>query len=150
MSRGINKATILGYVGGDPEIRATASGITVATISVATSEVWKDKNTGEKKEKTQWHRISLFNKLGEIAGKFIKKGSRVYIEGTINHTKYTDKQGVERYTTDIIAKELLLMDSSDAKENKEAKNAALDAEMEAYANKDYKGPGETLVDDIPF
>lgn len=149
MARGINKATIMGNLGSDPDVRTTPSGITVATISVATSEVWKDKNTGEKKEKTQWHRVSLFNKLGEIASKYLKKGSRVYLEGTINHTKYTDKQGVERYTTDIIAKEMLLMDSGDGKENKEARNAALDADMEAYANKDQKG-SEVLADDLPF
>ena len=98
----VNKAIILGNVGNQPEIKSTQDGRTVANFSVATSESWKDKNSGEKKEKTEWHRVTAFGNLAEIVKNYVKKGSKVYVEGSIQTRKWTDKEGVERYTTEII------------------------------------------------
>ena len=101
MANGVNKAIILGRLGQDPEIRYTKDNKAVATLSVATSESWKDKQTGEKKEQTEWHRVVLFGKLAEVAGEYLRKGSQVYIEGQLKTRKWTDQQGVERYSTEI-------------------------------------------------
>ena len=99
----VNKVIIVGNLGRDPEMRYMPSGDAMATIAVATTDAWKDKNTGEKKEQTEWHRITFFGKLAEIAGQYLKKGSQVYIEGSLRTRKYTDKDGVEKYATDIRA-----------------------------------------------
>ncbi|WP_343155123.1 single-stranded DNA-binding protein [Buchnera aphidicola (Kurisakia onigurumii)] len=101
-SRGVNKAILIGHLGQDPEVRYMPNGGAVANINLATSDVWRDKNTGEMKEKTEWHRIVLFGKLAEIAGEYLKKGSQVYIEGSIQTRKWQDQNGTERYTTEII------------------------------------------------
>lgn len=111
--KGINKAIILGNVGKDPEVRTTANGSKITTVSIATSEAWVDKQTGQKQERVEWHRIKFFGKLAEIAGEYLKKGKQVYVEGSIRTDKYTDKSGAERYTTDIIASEMQLLGSSD-------------------------------------
>lgn len=103
MSSSLNKVMIIGHLGNDPDVRYMPSGDAVASITVATSESWKDKTTGEKKEQTEWHRISFFGKLAEIAGEYLRKGSHVYIEGSLRTRKYTDKDGVEKYATDIKA-----------------------------------------------
>lgn len=108
MSRGINKAILVGNVGKDPETRYGASGLAVTTISVATSEAWKDKQTGEQKEKTEWHRVKFFGRLAEIAGEFLKKGSQVYIEGSMRTEEY-EKDGVKRYTTFVVANEMQML-----------------------------------------
>ena len=99
---GINKAIIVGNLGQDPEVRFMPSGDAVANISVATSETWKDKQTGEQKEKTEWHRVSIFGKLAEIAGEYLKKGSKVYIEGKLQTRKWTNSDGNDQYTTEIV------------------------------------------------
>lgn len=99
----VNKVTIVGNLGRDPETRYMPSGDAVTNIAVATTDTWKDKTTGEKKEQTEWHRISFFGKLAEIAGQYLKKGSQVYIEGSLRTRKYTDKDGVEKYATEIKA-----------------------------------------------
>ena len=99
----VNKVIILGNLGRDPEIRYMPSGDAMATISVATTDSWKDKSSGEKKENTEWHRVTFFGKLAEIAAQYLKKGSSVYIEGSLRTRKYTDKDGVEKYATDIRA-----------------------------------------------
>ena len=109
--KGVNKAIILGNVGKDPEIRYTAAGHAVANFTVATSEQWKDKHTGEKKEATEWHRCSAFGKLAEIIEKYIKKGSKVYIEGQIRTRKWQDQSGQDRYTTEINVRDLQMLDS---------------------------------------
>lgn len=109
MARGVNKVILVGNLGNDPEVRFTASGTAIGTLSVATSESWNDKNTGEKQERTEWHRVKLFGKLAEIAGEYLKKGRQVYIEGSIRTEKYTDKQGVEKYSTDIIASDMQML-----------------------------------------
>ena len=109
MSRGVNKAIIVGNIGSDPEVRYSASGSAMATLSIATSEQWKDKVTGEKKEKTEWHRVKFFGRLAEIVGEYLTKGKQVYIEGRLETDKYTDKEGVERYSTSIIANEMQML-----------------------------------------
>jgi single-strand DNA-binding protein len=108
MSRGINKVILVGNLGNDPEVRYSQSGSAITTISVATSESWKDKN-GEQQERTEWHRVKFFNRLAEIAGEYLKKGSQVYIEGALRTEKYTDKNGVDKYSTDIIANEMQML-----------------------------------------
>lgn len=109
MSRGINKVILVGRLGNDPDVRYTASGSAVTTISIATSESWKDRNTGQQQERTEWHRVVFFGRLAEIAGQYLKKGSQVYVEGSLRTNKYTDKNGVERYSTDINANELQML-----------------------------------------
>lgn len=109
MSRGINKVILVGRLGNDPDVRYTASGSAVTTISIATSESWKDRNTGQQQERTEWHRVVFFGRLAEIAGQYLKKGSQVYVEGSLRTNKYTDKQGIERYSTDINANELQML-----------------------------------------
>jgi single-strand DNA-binding protein len=114
MSRGINKVIIVGNLGADPEMRHTGGGTAVTTLNVATSESWTDKQSGEKVEKTEWHRVKVFGKLAEICGEYLKKGRQVYIEGSLRTDKYTDKQGVERYSTDIIASVMQMLGGNDS------------------------------------
>lgn len=109
MARGINKVIIVGNLGADPETRYTGSGTAITSLRLATSEAWTDKQSGEKQERTEWHRVKLFGKLAEIAGEYLKKGRQVYIEGSLRTDKYTDKDGVERYSTDIIANEMQML-----------------------------------------
>lgn len=99
----VNKVIVVGNLGRDPETKYMPNGEAVTNIAVATTESWKDKNTGEKKELTEWHRITFYRKLAEIAGQYLKKGSQVYVEGRLQTRKWTDKEGVERYTTEIVA-----------------------------------------------
>ncbi len=109
MSRGVNKAIIVGTLGQDPEVRYTASGSAVANISVATNENWKDRNTGEMQERTEWHRIVMFGKLAEIAQQYLKKGSQAYFEGRIQTRKWQDQSGNDRYSTEIVANEMQML-----------------------------------------
>jgi single-strand DNA-binding protein len=109
MARGINKVILVGNLGADPEMRHTGGGTAITTINLATSESWTDKQSGEKQERTEWHRVKLFGRLAEIAGDYLKKGRQVYIEGSLRTDKYTDKQGIERYSTDIIASEMQML-----------------------------------------
>ncbi len=109
MGRGINKAVIVGTLGKDPEIRYAENGNAVVNISVATNESWKDRETGEAQERTEWHRIVLFGKLGEIASQYLKKGSQAYFEGKIRTSKWQDQTGVDRYTTEVIANEMEML-----------------------------------------
>src|SRR5690606_19077690 len=109
MARGINRVILVGNLGNDPDTRYTPSGTAVTTISVATSDTWPDKQTGPQQERTEWHRVTFFGRLAEIAGEYLRKGSQVYIEGSLRTDKYTDKQGIERYATDIIASEMQML-----------------------------------------
>lgn len=109
MARGINKVILVGNLGADPEVRYTSSGTAIASLSIATSEQWTDKQSGQKQERTEWHRVKLFGRLAEIAGEYLKKGRQVYVEGSLRTDKYTDKQGVERYATDIVASDLQML-----------------------------------------
>ena len=108
MARGINKVILVGTLGKDPEVRYSQSGGAITSVSLATNEKWKDKN-GEMQERTEWHRVKFFGRLAEIAGEYLKKGGQCYVEGKLRTEKYTDKQGVERYSTDIIADEMMLL-----------------------------------------
>lgn len=101
---GVNKVILIGNLGNDPEIKYMPSGDAVANLSLATSESWKDKNTGEKKEKTEWHRVALFGKIAEVAGQYLKKGSKVYIEGQLQTRKWQDQNGQDRYTTEVVVR----------------------------------------------
>ncbi len=109
MALGINKVILVGNLGAAPETRYTTNGGAITNIRLATSEQWRDKQTGENQERTEWHRVVLFGKLGEIAGEYLKKGRQVYIEGSLRTNKYTDKEGIERYTTDIVANEMQML-----------------------------------------
>jgi len=109
MARGINKVIIVGNVGGDPETRYMPSGSAVTNLTIATNESWKDKATGEQKERTEWHRVAMFNRLAEIAAEYLRKGSQVYIEGKLRTRKWQDKSGQDRYTTEIIADEMQML-----------------------------------------
>jgi single-strand DNA-binding protein len=111
MARGINKVILIGNCGGDPETRYLPSGGAVTNVTVATSESWKDKQTGQPQERTEWHRVVFFNRLGEIAGEYLKKGSKVYVEGALRTRKWQDKDGGDRYTTEIVASEMQMLDS---------------------------------------
>ncbi|MDH5361460.1 MAG: single-stranded DNA-binding protein [Gammaproteobacteria bacterium] len=110
-SRGINKVILVGNLGKDPEVRYMPNGNAVANLTLATSESWKDKNTGQQQDKTEWHRVVMFRRLAEIAGEYLKKGSQIYIEGKLQTRKWQDQQGQDRYTTEIVADELQMLGS---------------------------------------
>lgn len=143
MARGINKVILVGNLGNDPETRYSQSGSAITTISVATSESWKDKETGEQKERTEWHRVKFFGRLAEIAGEYLKKGRQVYIEGSLRTEKYTDKEGVEKYATDIVASEMQMLGGkeSDAPAKERPQRTSGGANQARGGNPD---------DDIPF
>jgi single-strand DNA-binding protein len=109
MARGINKVILIGHLGADPETRAMPSGMTVANMRLATTESWKDKQSGEQQERTEWHNVALFGRLGEIAAEYLRKGSQVYIEGRLRTRKWQDKEGRDRYTTEIVANEMQML-----------------------------------------
>lgn len=113
MARGINKVILIGNIGQDPEVKYLPSGGAVTNVSLATSETWKDKNTGQPQERTEWHRVVFFNRLGEIAGEYLRKGSKVYIEGSLRTRKWQAQDGTDRYTTEIVASELQMLDGRD-------------------------------------
>ena len=142
MARGINKAIIVGTLGNDPDVRHSQGGSTITKISVATNEQWKDKN-GDKNERTEWHRITFFGKLAEIAGEYLKKGSQVYIEGRIQTSKYQAQDGTDRYSTEIVANEMQMLG-----ERSEPSRPAQSAERPAQSAP--VSGGAVIDDDIPF
>lgn len=111
MARGVNKVILVGNIGGDPEVRYMPSGNAVTNVTIATSETWKDKQTGQNQERTEWHRVVFFNRLGEIAGEYLRKGSKVYVEGALRTRKWQGQDGQDRYTTEIVASEMQMLDS---------------------------------------
>jgi single-strand DNA-binding protein len=114
-SRGINKVILVGNLGSDPENRMSQAGAAITNLSIATSETWKDKNTGQQQERTEWHRVVFFNRLAEVAAEYLRKGSKVYVEGTLRTRKWQDKQtGQDRYTTEIVGNEMQMLDSRGA------------------------------------
>ena len=144
----VNKAIIIGNIGKDPEIRFMPDGGQVAVINIATTEKWKDKTSGEVKERTDWHRVVLYRKLAEIAGQYLKKGNPVYIEGRLETKEYTDKQNVKRYITQIIADTLKMLGSkpSDASQNTDSTPAQAGAGSSSGASSGF----DDMDDDIPF
>lgn len=147
MARGINKVLLIGNLGKDPEIRYMPSGGAVATLAIATSESWKDKNTGEKQERTEWHRVVMFNRLGEIAGEYLKKGSKVYIEGKLQTRKWQDKDGQDRYSTEIVANEMQMLDSRAAGDSGDHGQAPQRPQPQSQAG---NNGFDDFDDDIPF
>lgn len=114
MARGVNKVILVGNLGNDPEVRSTNSGSTMTTVSIATSESWKDRQTGQQQERTEWHRVVFFNRLAEIARDYLKKGSKVYVEGSLRTRKWQDQDGKDRYTTEIMGNEMQMLDGRGA------------------------------------
>jgi len=153
MARGINKVILIGNLGADPETRAMPSGTTVANLRVATSESWRDKQTGEQQERTEWHRVALFGRLAEIAGEYLRKGSQVYIEGSLRTRKWQDKQGNERYSTEIVGNELQMLGGRAGAAAGSPAGAAVAAGAAPSYSEDSGGGGsrrEEFDDDIPF
>lgn len=144
----VNKAIVLGNLGKDPETRYTQNGDAVTNIVVATSEKWKDKS-GEKQERTEWHRVTFFGRLAEVAGEYLKKGHIVYLEGKIQTRKYTDKEGIERYATEIVADRMQLLPQRDSGAREEPQERAPAKERPASSGSKRK-PGADFDDDIPF
>ena len=152
MARGINKAIIVGNLGRDPEVRYTANGNAIANITVATTESWKDKQSGERQEKTEWHRVVFFGRLAEIAGEYLKKGAQVYIEGRLQTRKWEDKSGQERYTTEIVAGEMQMLGSRGGGMSEVSDDDYSGAVPSATASSGSgtSGGDPDLDDDIPF
>lgn len=152
MARGINKVILIGNLGANPEVRHMPNGAAVTTINMATSESWKDKQTGEQQERTEWHRVVLFQRLAEIAGEYLKKGSKVYIEGRLQTRKWQDKTtGQDRYTTEILANDLQMLDSRGANMgDPSTSNAFQQAQSARETNKTVEMATEFTDDDIPF
>ena len=142
---GVNKAIVVGNLGNDPEIRYAANGSAIASISVATSERWKDKNSGEQQERTEWHRIKLFGRQAELAGEYLKKGSQVYIEGRIQTSKYQDKDGNDRWSTEIVAREMTFLGGRGGGGGGDSQGAS-----SASPPQRDSGPSGDFDDDIPF
>jgi single-strand DNA-binding protein len=157
MARGVNKVILIGNLGADPETRYTSGGAAITTIRIATSESWKDKNSGEMQERTEWHRVKFFNRLAEIAGEYLKKGRQVYVEGSLRTDKYTDQSGVERYTTDIIGNEMQMLggtgggmdrpERGDAPAPRQASRSNAPAQR---SSNNVPPPDASGDDDIPF
>ena len=145
MSRGVNKVILVGNLGQKPEMRYTATQTAVANISIATTESWKDKESGENRDKTEWHRVVFFGNLAEIAEKYLDKGSSVYIEGKIQTRKWQDKEGKDRWTTEVLGNQLTMLGSRNTSESPTQVN---DSSNTPFPEDD-SGPGLT-DDDIPF
>jgi single-strand DNA-binding protein len=162
MARGVNKVILVGNLGADPETRAMPSGATVSNIRIATSESWKDRTSGEQQERTEWHRVVLFGRLGEIAAEYLKKGSQVYIEGSLRTRKWQDKQGQDRYSTEIVAAEMQMLggrgggmgggmgaEGGGGRSESRPRDEYADAPAAGGASRG-GGPAEDFDDDIPF
>lgn len=165
MARGINKVILVGNLGQDPDAKYAPDGMAISTISLATSQSWKDRQTGEQKEKTEWHRVVFYKKLAEVVAQHLKKGSKVYLEGSLRTRKWQDKSGADRYTTEIVAKDMQMLDSrpDGAPQNPNVATSSTpkgysDPAAQNYAattqgHTDYssKAPDmDTFDDDIPF
>jgi single-strand DNA-binding protein len=163
MARGVNKVILVGNLGADPETRAMPSGATVSNIRIATSESWKDRTSGEQQERTEWHRVVLFGRLGEIAAEYLKKGSQVYIEGSLRTRKWQDKQGQDRYSTEIVANEMQMLggrgggmgggmgggEGGGGRSESRPRDEYADAPSSG-GGRSGGGPAEDFDDDIPF
>lgn len=150
MSRGVNKVILIGHLGADPEVRHTAGGEAVATLRLATSESWKDKASGEARERTEWHRVVLWRRLGEIAGEYLRKGARVYIEGKLETRRWQAQDGSDRYTTEIIARDLQMLDGAREATAGRAAAAPGSPASSAAASQAFQAPPQDFDDDIPF
>lgn len=163
MARGVNKVILIGHLGADPETRAMPSGSSVANLRIATTESWRDKQSGEQQERTEWHRVALFGRLAEIASEYLRKGSQVYIEGSLRTRKWQDKQGNERYSTEIIGSEMQMLGGRGGGAGAPASGGGASGGLPREPMPDDSGPGasgggggggggerEDFDDDIPF
>lgn len=155
MARGINKVILIGNLGRDPETRYAPSGSAITNVALATSESWKDKQTGEQQERTEWHRVVFFNRLAEIAAEYLRKGSKVYVEGSLRTRKWQGQDGQDRYTTEIVASEMQMLDSrggsSDYVPSQEPPQQRQQASQQPAQNKPADNAGfDSFDDDIPF
>lgn len=157
MARGVNKVILIGNLGSDPEVRYTPSGSAVANVNLATSESWRDKTSGELQDRTEWHRIVFFNRLAEIVGEYLHKGSKIYVEGSLRTRKWQDKNGVERHTTEIIANEMHILDSragtgahASNHEAREESEQAIKIHPQPVAAEAAARTADDFEDDIPF
>ena len=154
-SRGVNKVILVGNVGNDPEVRYMPNGNAVANISIATSDSWKDRNTGEQQERTEWHRVVFFNRLAEIVEQYVKKGTKLYLEGRLQTRSY-EQDGVKKYSTEIVANEMQMLDSRGAAETNQEfgdqSNAPSSSPQDSAQNSDQQGSAnfDNFDDDIPF
>ena len=156
-ARGVNKTILLGNIGNEPELRYIPNGNAVASVSIATSDTWKDKNTGEPQERTEWHRVVFFGKIAEIVGQYVHKGSKLYVEGRLQTRKWTDQQGVERYTTEVIVDMGGTMQLLDGKQENAGQNQAQQTQQRPpqqqnrpQQNQQAAPPQNNDWDDIPF
>jgi single-strand DNA-binding protein len=156
MSRGVNKVIIIGSLGNDPETKYMPNGNAVTNISIATSESWKDKQTGQQQERTEWHRVVFFNKLAEITGEYMRQGSKVYCEGSLRTRKWQDQSGQDRYTTEIVASNMQMLDSrpqdgqGGQHQQKTGQGANAHQSSQERPPKRNDGGGGQFDDDIPF
>ena len=144
--RGVNKVILVGHLGQDPDVRAMPSGSSVANLSLATNEQWRDKNTGEQQERTEWHRLALFGKLAEIAGQYLRKGAQVYVEGRLRTRKWQDRDGHDRYSTEIVVNELQMLGGRGSTSQAGPERPSPPAESRDPARR----PDMPFDDDIPF
>jgi len=150
MARGINKVILVGHLGKDPEVRYMASGGAVCNVTVATSEAWKDKQTGEQKERTEWHNVVFYNRLAEIAGEYLRKGSQVYVEGRLQTRKWQDKSGNDRYTTEIIASEMQMLGGRGGGGSSDFGGSSASAASRSQSAPAPAAVADEFDDDIPF
>lgn len=153
----LNRATLIGNLGRDPEVRYMPSGDAVANLAIATTEKWKDKQTGEQKEATEWHRVAFFGKLADVCGQYLKKGSQVYVEGKIQTRKYTDKDGIEKYTTEIRGESMVMLGGRSDGAGAQPQSAPAQGQQQRNSYAEAKGKpqpqrqvGDDFDDDIPF
>lgn len=150
MARGVNKVILIGNIGQDPEFRVTPGGTSICNATLATSESWKDKNTGQQVEKTEWHKVVFFNRLAEIVRDYVKKGSKIYVEGSLRTTKWQDKEGKDRYTTEVVGGEMQILDSAPAKPANSAPQQRSPAQPPSTPAPAQGGTFDDFDDDIPF
>ncbi len=154
MARGINKVILIGNLGNDPDVRYTSGGSPIANVSLATSEAWRDKETGDMQERTEWHRVVFFSRLAEIVSEYLRKGSKVYVEGRLQTRKWQDRDGNDRYTTEIVANEMQMLDSRGATEEFVGSSAPVRKQAAtntpAQQENSPGNGGEFVDDDIPF
>jgi len=152
MARGVNKVILIGNLGADPEMRYTANGSAVTNIRLATTDSWRDKQTGEQQERTEWHRVVFFNKLAEIAGEYLKKGSKAYVEGRLQTRKWQGQDGQDRYTTEVVGNDMQMLDSrGGGGGGPGAEQHAAQSQPAAQADGGgFSGPADDFDDDIPF
>ena len=151
MARGVNKVILVGNLGRDPEVRYSPNGAAIANVTIATSEGWKDKQTGEMQERTEWHRIVFFSRLAEIAGEYLRKGSQIYVEGRLQTRKWQDKEGQDRYTTEVVANELQMLGGRSGGSNQTSDSSQqFDQSQPSAPSKPAAKEFDDFDDDIPF